>query len=126
MQTTDNLVEIRDLAITFAHSVEVVNGLALDIPAGKTLCLVGESGCGKSVTAKAILQVIDHPGRVSGGSIKLRQADGSLLETARPCRYRAGAGPRGLEGTPNHRLACIRADALQLRTVAGQPDLVSA
>ncbi|MBE0578614.1 ABC transporter ATP-binding protein [Devosia sp.] len=82
MQTTDNLVEIRDLAITFAGSVDVVNGLDLDIPAGKTLCLVGESGCGKSVTAKAILQVIDHPGRVSGGSINLRQTDGSLLDIA--------------------------------------------
>ena len=40
MQTTDNLVEIRDLAITFAHSVEVVNGLALDIPAGKKEVLI--------------------------------------------------------------------------------------
>jgi len=78
----DNLVEIRDLTITFAHSVDVVTGLDLDIPAGKTLCLVGESGCGKSVTAKAILQVIDHPGRVSGGSINLRQANGDVLDIA--------------------------------------------
>ena len=82
MQTTQNLVEIRDLTITFAHSVDVVRELDLDIPAGKTLCLVGESGCGKSVTAKAILQVIDHPGRVSGGSINLRQANGDLLDIA--------------------------------------------
>ncbi|KQX43048.1 hypothetical protein ASD04_03625 [Devosia sp. Root436] len=78
----DNLVEIRDLTITFAHSVDVVTGLDLDIPAGKTLCLVGESGCGKSVTAKAILQVIDHPGRVSGGAINLRQANGAVLDIA--------------------------------------------
>jgi peptide/nickel transport system ATP-binding protein len=78
----DNLVEIRDLKITFAGSVDVVAGLDLDIPAGKTLCLVGESGCGKSVTAKAILQVIDHPGRVSGGTINLRQPDGTVLDIA--------------------------------------------
>ena len=78
----DNLVEIRDLRITFARSIEVVKGLDLDIPAGKTLCLVGESGCGKSVTAKAILQVIDHPGRISGGAINLRQPDGKLLDIA--------------------------------------------
>ena len=78
----DNLVEIRDLTITFAGTVDVVTGLDLDIPAGKTLCLVGESGCGKSVTAKAILQVIDHPGRVSGGSINLRQPNGDVLDIA--------------------------------------------
>src|SRR5687767_10541130 len=78
----ENLVEIRDLRISFAGSVEVVAGLDLDIPAGKTLCLVGESGCGKSVTAKAILQVIDHPGRISGGSINLRQPDGGVLDIA--------------------------------------------
>jgi peptide/nickel transport system ATP-binding protein len=78
----DNLVEIRDLRITFAGSVDVVTELDLDIPAGKTLCLVGESGCGKSVTAKAILQVIDHPGRVSGGAINLRQPDSAVLDIA--------------------------------------------
>lgn len=79
----ENLVEIRDLRITFAQAIDVVPGLNLDIPAGKTLCLVGESGCGKSVTAKAILQVIDHPGRVSGGSINLRRPDGSVLDIAK-------------------------------------------
>ena len=79
---TENLLEIRDLRITFAQAIDVVQGLDLDIPAGKTLCLVGESGCGKSVTAKAILQVIDHPGRISGGSITLRQPDGSALDIA--------------------------------------------
>ncbi|WIJ24510.1 ABC transporter ATP-binding protein [Devosia sp. RR2S18] len=78
----DSLVAIRDLRISFAPSVEVVNGLDLDVSGGKTLCLVGESGCGKSVTAKSILQVIDHPGRVSGGSITLRQPDGAALDIA--------------------------------------------
>ena len=82
MQNSHALVSIRDLRISFAPGVEVVNGLDLDIPAGKTLCLVGESGCGKSVTAKSILQVIDHPGRISGGSIALRRGDGSSLDIA--------------------------------------------
>jgi peptide/nickel transport system ATP-binding protein len=79
----NNLVEIRDLRISFGPAVEVVQGLDLDIPAGKTLCLVGESGCGKSVTAKAILQVIDHPGHVAGGSILLRQPDRGTLDIAK-------------------------------------------
>tara|TARA_R110002124_G_scaffold1797_16_gene11519 strand:+ start:22203 stop:24296 length:2094 start_codon:yes stop_codon:yes gene_type:complete len=85
-----NLVEIRDLDIDFAGSARVVAGLDLDIPAGKTLCLVGESGCGKSVTAKSILQVIDHPGSIAGGSIRLRRADGQQTDIA-------ALGPRSAE-----------------------------
>ena len=76
-----NLVEIRDLSIGFGD-VTVVQGLDLDIPAGKTLCLVGESGCGKSVTAKALLQVIDHPGRIDAGAIALRHASGDQVDLA--------------------------------------------
>ena len=76
-----NLAEIRNLDIAFA-GVRVVEGLNLDIPTGKTLCLVGESGCGKSVTAKALLKVIDHPGRVAGGAIHFRQGDGKAIDIA--------------------------------------------
>ena len=78
---TQNLAEIRNLDIAFA-GVRVVQGLDLDIPTGRTLCLVGESGCGKSVTAKALLQVIDHPGRVAGGAIRFRQGNGNEIDIA--------------------------------------------
>ncbi|GAB5428067.1 MAG: dipeptide ABC transporter ATP-binding protein [Devosia indica] len=92
-----NLAEIRNLDIAFAD-VRVVEGLDLDIPAGKTLCLVGESGCGKSVTAKALLQVIDHPGRVAGGAIRFRQGTGNEIDiAATPPRSAAMRALRGAD-----------------------------
>ena len=71
----DNLLEIEDLqAHFFTHEgvVKAVDGVSFNIPRGKTLCVVGESGCGKSVTARAILKIIDPPGRIVGGNIRFR------------------------------------------------------
>src|SRR4051812_42298644 len=78
----DNLLEIEDLqAHFFTHEgiVKAVDGVSFSIPRGKTLCVVGESGCGKSVTARAILQVIDPPGRIVGGNIRFRPQPGSEI-----------------------------------------------
>src|SRR5690606_11867722 len=50
--------------------VRSVDGLDLSLPRGKTVCVVGESGCGKSITARSILGLIDPPGRIVEGSIK--------------------------------------------------------
>src|SRR5690606_9766102 len=51
--------------------VRALNGVTLRIGRGETLGLVGESGCGKSVTARAILNMVPKPGRIAGGSIRL-------------------------------------------------------
>jgi oligopeptide/dipeptide ABC transporter ATP-binding protein len=52
--------------------VKAVNDVSFVIPRGKTLGLVGESGCGKSVTALSIIRLISPPGRIAGGRILLR------------------------------------------------------
>jgi oligopeptide/dipeptide ABC transporter ATP-binding protein len=57
-------------------SVRAVDGVDLDVFEGRTLGVVGESGCGKSVTARSILGIVDQPGRVTAGQIWLRPADG--------------------------------------------------
>jgi len=65
---------VRDLAVTFATAegeIEAVEGVAFEIAAGRTLGVVGESGCGKSVTALAVMGLIAPPGRVAAGSIRL-------------------------------------------------------
>ena len=56
--------------------VKPVENVSLVIPRGKTLGLVGESGCGKSVTALSIIGLISRPGRIVGGSITLHEEDG--------------------------------------------------
>jgi peptide/nickel transport system ATP-binding protein len=70
------LLEIKNLKMDFgkgADALRAVDGLSLAIGAGETVYLVGESGCGKSVTMKAILQLIEPPGRITSGEILYRQ-----------------------------------------------------
>jgi len=70
----DLVLSVRDLK-TYFTTVEgvlpAVDGVTFDMPRGKTLAIVGESGCGKSVTAYSILRLIQKPGRIVGGKIYL-------------------------------------------------------
>ena len=66
------LVQIEGLQTHFATDdglVRAVDGLSLSLPRGRTLCVVGESGCGKSITARSVLGLVDPPGRVVDGHI---------------------------------------------------------
>ena len=57
--------------------VKAVDGVDLDVPRGKTVCVVGESGCGKSITARSIMRLIERPGQIIDGSIEWRPDPGS-------------------------------------------------
>ena len=57
------LVNVKDLSVsyfTYAGEVQSVRGVSFDIESGKTTALVGESGCGKSVTSKALMLSLIH------------------------------------------------------------------
>ena len=73
------LLAIRDLRITFRTAegfARAVDGLDLDVKRGETVALVGESGCGKSVTALAVLRLVEPDGVVGlGSAIKLEGRD---------------------------------------------------
>jgi oligopeptide/dipeptide ABC transporter ATP-binding protein len=74
----DVVLEIKDLHTHFFTSegvVKAVEGVDLRLRRGKTLAVVGESGCGKSITARSILQIVDRPGRIVRGEILLRRAE---------------------------------------------------
>lgn len=64
------LLEVRDLEVSFG-STRILRGISFDLEAGQTLGVVGESGCGKSMTGFAIMGMLQRPGRISNGSIKL-------------------------------------------------------
>jgi len=70
------ILEVRDLRTYFfpeEGTVKAVDGAHFDVYPRKTLGIVGESGCGKSVTARSILRIIERPGRIVSGSILLRR-----------------------------------------------------
>ncbi len=72
MAQNELLIEIKNLKTHFFTDegiVRAVDGVDLTIYRNKTLCIVGESGCGKSITARSILQIVDPPGRVIGGEM---------------------------------------------------------
>lgn len=69
------LLEVKDLHTSFnvpAGEVRSVNGISFTLRRGEVLGIVGESGSGKSVTAYSIMQILEKPGRVIGGSIKFK------------------------------------------------------
>jgi peptide/nickel transport system ATP-binding protein len=71
---TSPVLSVRDLATHFhtrAGVVKAVDGISFDVAAGEVVGLVGESGSGKSITGFSILGLVDPPGRIVAGSIKL-------------------------------------------------------
>src|SRR5258707_1242029 len=67
-------LSVRDLVVDFVQdtgAVRALEGVSLDLHAGRVLGVVGESGCGKSVTARAILRLLDRPGRITSGTVVL-------------------------------------------------------
>src|SRR5512134_1893558 len=80
------LLSVRDLRTSFFQdegTTRAVDGASFDVFPGKTLGIVGESGCGKSVTAQSILRIVDDPGRIVDGEIILTRADGSQVDLAK-------------------------------------------
>ncbi|AKH86402.1 peptide ABC transporter ATPase [Streptomyces sp. CNQ-509] len=108
------LLDIIDLKTHFdteEGTVRAVDGVSFTVPRGRIVCVVGESGCGKSVTARSVLGLVEEPGRIVGGSIRFyapaaadagAPADGAAAEdTADTAQARsldlAALDPRGEE-----------------------------
>ena len=88
----DAIIAVRDLHVEFTTAlgmVSALNGVNFDVPRGKVLGVVGESGSGKCVTARAIMQILERPGRITKGSIDFRRTP-----TGRTLATPIGAGRR--------------------------------
>ena len=79
MHDRKNVLEIDDLHTYFFTDVgtsKAVDGVTFEVPQGKTVGVVGESGCGKSVTSLSVMQLLQRPqGQIVGGSIRLNLGD---------------------------------------------------
>jgi peptide/nickel transport system ATP-binding protein len=83
---TQRLLEVKDLQTYFytrGGLVKAVDGVSFSLARGATLAIVGESGCGKSVTALSLMRLVaDPPGRIVGGTVRLEGVDLLRLDEA--------------------------------------------
>ena len=98
------VLSVRDLVVDFDQdtgSIRALAGVSLDLHAGRVLGVVGESGCGKSLTARAVLRLVDRPGRIVSGQVLLdpgapEQQDLTALDPASPAMQAVRGGRIGL------------------------------
>jgi peptide/nickel transport system ATP-binding protein len=91
---TAPLLSVRDLRVEFPTRrgiLTAVDGVSFDIMPGEILGVVGESGAGKSQTGAAVIGLLEPPGRIAGGEIRL---EGERIDTLGPERLRAIRGRR--------------------------------
>jgi peptide/nickel transport system ATP-binding protein len=99
------LLSVRNLHTYFVQDegvVKAVDGVNLEMSARATLGIVGESGCGKSITARSILRIVDRPGRIVEGEIWFRRS-----------------GANGGAGSPAVDLARLEPNSLEMRSIRG-------
>ncbi|MCM1154179.1 MAG: ABC transporter ATP-binding protein [Roseburia sp.] len=103
MHDPDNAVEFDNLHTYFftdAGTVKSVDGVTFEVPIGKTVGVVGESGCGKSVTSLSLMQLIQRPqGQIVEGEIRLNLGDGKAYNIAK---------------TPNEKMMNLRGDYVSM------------
>ncbi len=101
---TEHILDVRDLAVsffTYAGEVQAVRGITWHLDRHETVALVGESGCGKSVTIQTVMGLLQSPpGRVTGGSIHFEGLD--MLKLT----------PRELRSIQGNRMSMIFQDPL--------------
>ncbi|WP_217132030.1 ABC transporter ATP-binding protein [Streptomyces sp. AC558_RSS880] len=100
---TDALLSVRGLGVSL-HGVQIVSGLTFDVRAREVLAVVGESGAGKSLTARALLGTAPRAARVTG-SVRLRRTPGSYDELV-------GAPAAARTALRGRRTALVPQDAL--------------
>jgi oligopeptide transport system ATP-binding protein len=85
------LLDIQDLQtsfFTYAGEVKAVDGVSFKVEVGDAVAIVGESGCGKSVTALSIMRLLQYPGRINSGSINFNGQDLAGLSKKEMCSIR--------------------------------------
>ena len=72
------LLQVRDLSVVFESRhgrIEAVRGVSFDVRRAEFVGVVGESGCGKSVTSRALIALVDRPGKITGGNVLFEGED---------------------------------------------------
>ncbi len=83
MNNSENVLEVENLMVNFRTEeglVRAVSGVSFSVKRNRTLGIVGESGCGKSVTSYSILRLIQKPGEIAGGKIMFHPRNGKSAD----------------------------------------------
>ena len=100
MKNPENAVEFDNLHTYFFTDtgvVKSVDGVSFEVPVGKTVGVVGESGCGKSVTSLSLMQLLQRPqGQIVQGEIRLNLGNGKAYDVAKTTRHDHAAPARQL------------------------------
>ena len=87
LNNPENILEIEDLHTYFFTEqgvVKAVNGVSIDVPKNSTVGIVGESGCGKSVTSMSVMRLLQGPqGQIYSGEIRFKTGDGKVYDIAK-------------------------------------------
>ena len=81
--STNKILSVNNLATQFVlpdGTLKAVDGVSFDIHQSQTVGIIGESGCGKSVTAQSIMRIVPKPGYISAGSIEFTKSDRHTTE----------------------------------------------
>jgi len=106
---SDQLLQVKDLKTQFRlhqGTVYAVNGVSFEVREGEVLGIVGESGCGKSVTALSIMRLISEPGRITSGQVLLYEKDSS------PPRDLVALSPSAMEQIRGNTISMIFQDPM--------------
>src|SRR5262249_51449946 len=125
--TGELLLEVRNLRTEFAldeGTVRAVDGVSYKLYRGRTLGIVGESGCGKSVTAQSIMRIVPRPGKIiSGEIIYHRRRPTMLVEGGGFFRRRSATSSNGHggDGTSTERIDLTQLDPMgrEIRAIRG-------
>ncbi|NOZ29514.1 MAG: ABC transporter ATP-binding protein [Chloroflexi bacterium] len=93
-----SILSVRNLKTYFfldEGTVRAVDGVSFDVFPGQVVGIVGESGCGKSVTIKSILRIVERPGRIVGGEIRFRPRANGVVKGENGFIDLARLNPRG-------------------------------
>ena len=104
LKDENNILEIDNLNTYFFTDqgvVKAVNGVSFNIPLHSTVGIVGESGCGKSVTSMSVMRLLQGPqGQIAGGSIRFKALDFKRDEKGNP----VPTGVQNAEGEPTYQM----------------------
>lgn len=120
MKNSENILEVENLRVEFPYkrqNLKAVNGVSFHMKRGETLGFVGESGCGKSTTAKAVMRLLAETAQIPEGSITYMDKDVLALNKEELRKIRGEGNRYDFSGPDDGFKSCTDYPGTDLRAV---------